>query len=469
MSGLFSSLNNGVKALSAQSQGVETAGRNLANVNNADYARQRVRFGDRGTVQTIQGPMSLGLEALGTEQIRDKLLDQQYCREIAIKASLTAGQAGLQKAQAGLGQSIASTSAVDSATQGTHGLAESMSEFLNAFTSLAAKPTDVGERQSLIQKTNILADKFQLTDSRLIQAQDDLTSQVKSDVESINELLQAIADINSQISHFEINSPGGAVDLRDSRQAKLEALATKMNFETRDIIGSHGQVQVYAKDSTGTAVILVDRGSKATLSTDAGATAITVTPITGPAVTLAVTSGSLRGSMDVRDNDIQDLRDSLDSLASQIVTSVNTIYSASGGNFLAGTSASTIRLAAGVTASNLAAGTGTSGDNSIALAISNLASHSFSTTGGDAIDGTFSQHFNQAVTGLGQALSGAISRLADQETITTLVKNQRDSISGVSLDEEMADLMKYQRAFQASSRVITMIDEMLDTIINRMG
>ena len=83
MSGLFGSLTNNVKALNAQSRAIETAGRNLANVNNPHYARQRVLFGDRGTVQTALGPQSLGLEALGITQLRDTLLDKQVLRETA--------------------------------------------------------------------------------------------------------------------------------------------------------------------------------------------------------------------------------------------------------------------------------------------------------------------------------------------------------------------------------------------------
>ena len=106
MSGLFGSLTNNVKALNAQSRAIETAGRNLANVNNPHYARQRVLFGDRGTVQTDLGPQSLGLEALGITQLRDALLDKQVLRETALESSLTNEQAALQKAQAGLGENI---------------------------------------------------------------------------------------------------------------------------------------------------------------------------------------------------------------------------------------------------------------------------------------------------------------------------------------------------------------------------
>ena len=86
-----------------------------------------------------------------------------------------------------------------------------------------------------------------------------------------------------------------------------------------------------------------------------------------------------------------------------------------------------------------------------------------------AIDGTLGQHFAGAVSNLGQALASVNARVADQDSITQLVKSQRDGVSGVSLDEEMADLVRFQRAFQASSRVFAIVDELLDTVVNGLG
>src|SRR4051812_6859385 len=166
MSGLYASINSTVKALAAHSRAIETAGKNLANVNNTDYARQRVLYGDRGTVITPQGAESLGIEALGVEQVRDSLLDQQMMREIALRASFEAEQGGYQRAQAGLGQSVdRSASASDTTASNSGGLAAAIDDFFNAFQSFAARPTDDGERQTLLQKSGILTDRLQLADA----------------------------------------------------------------------------------------------------------------------------------------------------------------------------------------------------------------------------------------------------------------------------------------------------------------
>ena len=189
---------------------------------------------------------------------------------------------------------------------------------------------------------------------------------------------------------------------------------------------------------------------------------------------MALTGGAIHGNLTARDGTVQSLRDQLDALASQLVTSVNTAYNPTGttGNFFdpAGTDAGTIRLATGLTPATLKASDGgPAGDNTLALAVARLSNRTFSTAGGDAINGTFAKYFAGVVSNFGAIASRASDQLEDQSNIESIVRTQRDSVSGVSMDEELADLVKYQRSFQASSRVIQMIDELLDTVVNRLG
>jgi flagellar hook-associated protein 1 FlgK len=468
MSGLFSTLNSTVMSISAQSRAIETTGKNLANVNNPNYARQRVVFGDRGTVVTPQGAESLGLEALGIQQMRDQLLDLQVAREISRTAADTAEQSAYQRAQAGLGQSVDRTTAAGNTGASDNGIGAAITNFFNSFQALSTNPTDSGQRATLLQTASILTDRFQLADQRLSQVQTDLNAQVTTDVGTVNTLLSTIADLNAQIGRFEVNAAGSAVDLRDERQAKLEELAAKLPVTVVDAGG--GQVQLLTKDTTGADVVLVDKGSVL------GGLAFNGTQVTGGAAGagLALVSGSINGALTARDGAVQTLRNNLDALAKQLVTSVNQAYNPTGatGDFFSagGLTAGTINVSSSVTTSNLKASDGgAAGDNSVALAIGNLANKKFSIAGGDAIDGTFGGFYSTAVSSIGQALAGANARVDDQTNIQKLVKSQRDAVSGVSLDEEMANLMKYQRAFQASSRVFNVVDELLDNVVNRMG
>lgn len=468
MSGLYSSLNSSIRAITAHSRAIETAGKNLANVNNPGYARQRIIYGDRGTVVTPDGAQSLGLEALGVQQLRDTLLDRQVLRETALSASFTAEQSGYQRAQAGLGQNITRTnSAADATTSGSDGLAATIDAFFNAAQDFASRPTEIGERQAFVQQATILTDRFQLTDQRLAEGQADLNVQIENDVTDANSLLTALADLNAQISRFEVGVPGSAVDLRDQRQARLEELAGKLAFDVKD---HAGQLQLVTRDNAGAEVVLLDH------ATVNGPLAFDGTQITAgtPAVALTLGGGSIKGALSARDGAIQSLRTELDQLARQLVTSVNATYNPTGttGDFFTptGTSAGTLQLDPGLTAANLKASDGgAAGDNTIARALAALAEQTFSTGAGAHIDGTFAGFFRQSVTKLGQALAGANARVDDQENIAKLVRSQRDAVSGVSLDEEMADLMKYQRAFQASSRVFNVLDELLDLVVSRLG
>lgn len=463
MSGLFTTLNSTTMALNAHSRAIETSGRNLANVNNPDYARQRVVYGDRGTVQTAEGVQSFGLEVLAVNQLRDTLLDRQLLREIGLSGSLDAQEQALQRAQAGLGQAI-SASGVASG-----GLAGSLDNFFNAFQALAARPTDMGTRESLLQQARILTDSLRETDTRLAQVQTDLGVEVSADVAAVNRLITTIADLNNQIGRFEVNNPGVAVDLRDQRQARLAELAELLPINVTEL--PNGQVSLSVKDAGNADILLLDG------ETINGSVTYTGTGLTGgsPATAIVLSAGSIHGALAARDGAVQALRDSLDTFAEQLVTSVNAAYnpsSTAGADFFdpAGLTAGTIAVRAGLTGVGLTTGSsGAAGDNSIAIAVAELATRTFSTGSGDLIDGTLGQYYSRSVSDLAQALSTATARAEDQDKIQQLVRNQRDAVSGVSLDEEMADLVKFQRAFQASSRVFSIVDELLETIVNQLG
>jgi flagellar hook-associated protein 1 FlgK len=406
------------------------------------------------------------------EQLRDALLDHQVINETALSSYYNTIQAAYQRTQASLGQNLSSTSATGATgnTTSDTGIGAAVDDFFNAFQNLASNPTDGGARQALLASATILTDRLQQADQSLQQVQDDLKTQIDSNVSDANGLLASIANLNSQIGRIEVNNPGSAVDLRDQRQAALEKLAAFVPIRVTE--GSNGQVQVSAAGGGGTSVPLVTLGAvQGSLAFDASTTPPTVTG-GDPATALALTSGSIKGALDASGGAVQTLRDQLDALAGQLVTAVNTAYSPTGGTFFnaAGLTAGTITLATGLTAASLqtTATGGAAGDNDVALAVANVASKKFSVSGGDGIDGTLSSFFSSSVTQFGQALSTVNANVQNQTTIKTLVTNQRDSVSGVNLDEETANLMKYQRAFQASSRVFQIIDSLLDQVVNKL-
>ncbi len=467
MAGLIGGLISAAKSLTAQQAGVQVAGRNLANVNNPEYARQRVILGDRVVVAGRLGPVGTGVEVLGIKQIRDQFLDIAVTRETSQSASLKAQQGAMERAQANLGEQIdrsADSAFIGDATQSTNGISAALNGFFNAFDNLAANPTDAGAKQVLLQKADILASKFNGTDDRLKALQGDLTAEVGTGVSTVNSLLKQVADLNSAIGQFELGAPGAAVDLRDQRQARLEELGGYMDFSTRSIPGSNGQIQIVAKDTAGTDVVLLDR------TTVIGGVTFDGTQISSgvPPTVLGLQGGSLKGQLVARDGAVQQLRDDLKRTADQVAAAVNAAYSPTGANFFQ-TPPATGLLALDPTlnfSTLKTSATGDAGANEIALAVADVARASFSTGSGDLINGTIGGFFTKTVSGLGQTLSGLDAKLGDQQIVQRMLTNQRDSVSAVSMDEEMADLMKFQRSYQASARVVRVMDELLDGLVN---
>jgi len=173
---------------------------------------------------------------------------------------------------------------------------------------------------------------------------------------------------------------------------------------------------------------------------------------------LALTGGAIAGTLEARDGALTAMRSDLDRLASQLITQVNTIHRAgfglagtTGADLFTGTNAADIgvnpALLGDPSLLQLSGVSGAAGDNQVGLALAQLAD----APQPDLNQQTFSQSYAHTVAAFGQALSSVNSALSDQEVVQRMLLRQRDAVSGVSLDEEMTDLVKYQQAYQASA------------------
>lgn len=477
---IMSDLANATKALNAHRFGVTTAGSNIANVNNPEYSRQRAILGDRGTIQTVVGPRSMGVEVVGFAQMRDTVLDREVLREASINSSLTAQYKALSKAEANMGQEINRTgdSAFIDGSGGSRagGLAEVINSFFNSFHALSANPGSDAEKESMLQKADMLVQKLNVTSDRFSSLKEDLSSQVETDLENANRLIGEIARLNSEIARAEASNAGQALTLRDQRQARLQNLSEYMQVKVKNITDSGGQVSVSVSTVNGT-FKLVDEGRFEQIKFDDSIPGLPQFEIASSGEQLIVKHGSIQGSLIARDGGIQDYISSLDRFASELVVQLNGIYnsgSAPGNtNFFADTGNAAQKTAAGisldVTLSTTTLRTTNDaaqkqGDNTLVLAIAELDGAKFSGLG----DRTFGSFYRATISDLAQNVATVESRLEDEEIVFNLLKEQQDSVSGVSIDEEMTDMIKFQRAFEATARHIRVIDEMLDVIINKL-
>jgi flagellar hook-associated protein 1 FlgK len=188
---------------------------------------------------------------------------------------------------------------------------------------------------------------------------------------------------------------------------------------------------------------------------------------------LTISGGSIAGALDTRDGALATLRTGLDSLASQLIGKVNSTYTggfdlngSTGASFFTGTDAGTIGINANLVSDpsqiQAAGVVGATGDNTVALALARLGQQSNSALSNQ----TFTDAYTSLVTDLGQALSGANDQVAGHGAVTSMLAKQRDSISGVSMEEELTNLMTYQKAYQASAQIISTVNLMLETLVN---
>lgn len=482
MGNIFGDLQNASKALNAHRFGVTTAGNNIANVNNPEFSRQRAVLGDRGTLQTLEGPRSLGVEVVGFQQMRDSVLDKEILREASLNGSLEAQMSALTKAEASTGQKISrvgDSPFVDGASGASSGgLAEVINDFFNSFHSLSANPSADAEKESLLQNADVLAEKLNVTSTRFSDIQDDLTFEAETDLSEANQLIEEIARLNAEVARAEAGHAGQALDLRDERQARLEDLSELVQVKVASIPDSGGQIRVSMITPSSGYVDLVDHGrSTQILMDDSVPGSPSFRLDNTDADQVVIRGGSIHGSLTARDGAIQKYVKDLDTFTEELVTVVNGIYNngtpPSDTNFFADTGDASQKTAAGITLDGTLTATTlrttndpaqNQGDNSLVLAIAQLDDSEHAALG----DRTFSSYYRAVVSDLAETVSNVDSRLEDEKIVFDLLKQQQDAVSGVSIDEEMTDMIKYQRAYEATGRLIQAIDEMLDVIINRL-
>jgi flagellar hook-associated protein 1 len=470
MPGLFDTLSLATRALEAQQVGVQVTGQNLANANNPAYARQRVDLATSDPIQTALGMQGTGVQVAAIQQVRDALLDGQVRDESSVGGFWLTQQSALGNLETELGEFL-SGSTTDVSGTGAAGSSQGLSTQLNklftAFQTLAASPQSASARLNLVSQAQALAETLNQITSRLDQVQSNLNTSVSDDVASANQLLSEIAQLNTQITKAEAGTTNTANDLRDSREQKLEALAKVVNFQSS--VSSGGTLSI----SIGGVGVVSGGAVLDTLQTYSGSGGQLLVRTASSATPLTLSGGSIQGAIDTRDGALANLRTGLDGIASSLISQVNTLYrpgyslnGTTGADFFTGSDASTIGVNSTLqTDPSLiqAAGVpGAAGDNRIALALGQLAAQPNAALGNQ----TFSEAYSQVVMRLGAALSKANDQVSNHQTVATLLANQRDSVSGVSMEEEMTNLVTFQRAYQASAQVMTTVNQMLQTLVN---
>jgi len=434
MTSAFFGLQTSLRGLLAQQQAIDVTGHNIANANTAGYSRQEAVLEPTqpylipaNSVNNGHGAqLGSGVDVAAIRRVRDQFLDLQYRAQ-----------------QMSLGDATARTTSLDQAElafaePGDDGLAAQLTRFWDAWSDVANAPDDAGARSALVTTAQTLTTTFRTVSDQLTtvaqQAQDEYDAITGANGDVAN-MASELADLNRSIGDavFRGQQPNDLMDRRDQLIDRLSQLA-----------------QVSVTD-TGDSRLRVDFGG------------VTLVDPTIPAgytwpQTLTRPGGKLGALQDLASatGPVLGYRSQLDAVAADLVSSVNALHTSTPFFDTAGTTAATINVVA-TTATVQTGSGGAAGENDVAQAIAQLRG------------GTTDQAYRALVARIGTESQAAVRAQSTAQSLVDAIDNRRQSVAGVSLDEEMTNLIRFQRGYQASARTMSTMDEMLDTLVNRTG
>ena len=459
MGALTSLMDLAQQSLMADQNALNITSNNVSNQNTPGYTREVVSW-QPGDAVTLNGQTFYdGITSSAVSQ-RDRVLEQRVQQQTQVQAQSQALDGALQQVENIFGLSSSSTSA------GTTSLGTAINAFFNSFSSLASNPTDAATRQSVLDAANTLASNFNSAANQLSQISAGLSQQVGGIVQQVNSLTTTIASLNQQIGSVSPNSDAGS--LEDQRQQAISQLSQLIGLD--QISTESNGITL----TTSNGAVLVDGGKSFSLGTAnvAGASDV-VSSATGADITAGLTGGQLGGVLQARGQQVPAYQSSLDKLAYAIGTAVNTQNAAGlNQNDVAGSVIFTLPASATGAAAAISVATndpaqiaaassaeGTAG-NSNAQALADLANSAI--VGGATVDGFYSGLLGQ----IGSDTAAATADSTAQQAALTQMTTQRDALSGVSLDEEAANLTKYQRAYEAAAKVFTIVNSVMTSALN---
>jgi len=346
------------------------------------------------------------------------------------------------------------------------GLLPKLDQFWASWSSISNDPTNPSLRAVLLDDASSLSSAFNRRAVQITQLRSDQNQVLASQVDQVNELAAQVAQLNGEIARV-ISVGEQPNDLMDKRDLALDILAEltgAVSFEQKDgemLVSVNGHVLVTGHD----AIRLGTRPN----TTDSSV----VDVYWSDGQNLVPASGKMKGTLEVR-TILEDQLTGLNTLANDLITQVNAIHStgfglnnATGLDFFTGTNAASIAVNTQLDSTSIATSSAPDqpGNNDIALRIAGL--KTFKGINGD--EPTLNEFYNAQITNLALITNRAADNSYQHSLVASALGDQRESVVGVNLDEEAANMAKTQKAYQAAARVMTAYDDLLDTVINRMG
>jgi flagellar hook-associated protein 1 FlgK len=459
MSDLFGSLTMAARALAAQSAGLSVVGQNVANVNTAGYARRVV---DLASVAPADARSAGdGVEVQAIRSARDLQVEARLREEVSAESEQSALAQGLSAVDAVIGTPGASLDA-------------DITAFFDAFAQLAEDPTSASSREGVLAQADSLASAFHDMAGRLGAARSDADAGMRTAVDQVNALAERLASLNASIAVAGSRESTAMLQYRDDQIQAIESLSALIDVHA--IQREDGGFDV----TFGNGRPLVVGGSAVPIQAATSADGTLALRSQDVEVTAEATGGQIGGLRQLRDTLVPDYLDRLDALAYTLAGQVNAVHAAGfdlDGNpaqpFFAPLAdqrgaAASIAVAPDVAANArlvAAAGAPSAGDNQAARAIAALREARLLDRG----TATLADGFGTLAYRVGQDTALAQQRQQSRSDAVLQIRTLRESVSGVSLDEEAAQMMKFQRAYEASARYFQSVDAALDILMQMVG
>ncbi|MGI4828076.1 MAG: flagellar hook-associated protein FlgK [Janthinobacterium lividum] len=446
------------QSLLAQELELQVTNNNIANANTAGYTRETVNLAESDPVQEGSLSIGTGVTVDGVQSLSDTLLTMRIQQQTSDESKATAQVNALNEVQTLFPSSGTSVSTA-------------MSAFFTSLSALSTDPSNSADRQTVMSDAQTLVQQFNSVSEGLTGTASILNTTVQTDVTQINQLSSQAANLNQQL--VEQTPAGQSTGTISDQLNEVESqLASLTNISV---------IHTAQGDSitTGTGTALVLGNQSYALQTTTGSDGNTaVLDSNGTDITSTISSGDLGGSLLVRDSQIPSLLNSLDTLANQFSTAFNAAqaegYDENGdagtalfsvSSTVAGSAASLflVTTSGSAIAASSVPGSASSGDdgnldNLTALQNSPLASGQSATT--------MSSNLTYQI---GTLTASAMAEQSALQTSLTALNNQQGSVSGVSIDEESANLLRFQEAYQAAAKVVSTIQTLFDTTINMIN
>lgn len=482
MASTFHGLELGKRALYAQQTALSTTGHNIANANTTGYTRQRAEMQASNPMpqpgmhsSTMPAQLGTGVEVTKLIRLREDYLDVQLRGENKNVGYWEAKSDTLSKVEELLNEPSDS------------GLASVMDKFWKGWQELSKNPDSAAVRSVVKQRGIALTETFNHLSTSLDQIQNDLKLVISTKQNEVNSLASQISGLNDQISRLVPNNyqPNDLYDQRDVLLDQLSKLVP-VNVGT----GKNGMVDVFVGSE---ALVLGNKAQTLDIGFDQanGLVDPSQIQINGKAVTLE--SGELLGRIESygivgggKNSTIPNMKGQIDELAQLIAETVNDVHKR-GMNIdnINGTSTAKVDFFVGNTAGNMAvnpaimnslnliaaateeaAGQSSTGNGKNAQALADLKFKGLTFSSGTS---TTDDYYRNIIGQLGIDSQESQRMYDNSDVIVKQVDNRRQSVSGVSIDEELANMIRFQQAYNAAARYVTTMDQFLDKVINGMG